>query len=188
MQNVVNYLAVGGGNFDEEDIFYPCNKIDEKFAPACYQYQNTYIANQNMREIIPTFNDCDRIVPEKFVKYCYHGMGRELESFTNSTTIKGAAIDYVSLCTLGQKTEYHNYCLRGLVMTVVNGNTNPIFGFLLCSEFPEKFKVDCYDAMGKWAHMLHSTYTDREKECSKAESSEYFEFCMNASLESIELL
>ena len=73
-------------------------------------------------------------------------------------------------------------------MTIVNGNTDPQIGFQYCSLIPEEFKVDCYDALGRWVHMLQSTDEGRSTECVIAENLDYFEICMNASLESLKLL
>jgi len=73
-------------------------------------------------------------------------------------------------------------------MTVVNVNTNPDQGFVFCRLLPMEFKGDCYDAMGKWVHMLHPTDNRRTVECLKAENSDYVEICINASLESLKLL
>jgi len=183
MQNVVYNLDTGGGTFDKDDRFYPCNNVDSKWAPQCYHYQTTYFIFQNKFSVTKSFNDCDKITPEEFVKYCYHGMGRQLEQ-----NIRGQIDKAVEFCTEGKKSIYHADCFRGMVMTIVNGNTDPKIGFQYCSLIPEEFKVDCYDGLGRWVHMLHSTDEGRSTECLRAENSDYFDICMNASLESLKLL
>jgi len=183
MQNVVYNLDTGRGTFDKDDRFYPCNKVDSKMAPQCYHYHTTYLLLENKFSVTKTYDDCDRITPEEFVKYCYHGMGRQLEG-----NISGLISKAVLFCTEGKQSIYHADCFRGMVMTLVNGNTNPRIGFEFCSLIPEEFKVDCYDGLGKWVHMLHSTDEKRSTDCIRAENSYYFEICMNASLESLKLL
>ena len=110
-------------------------------------------------------------------------MGRQLEQ--NREGDMGRAYN---LCTYGQNSKYYTDCFRGMVMTIVNGNTNPERGFTFCNNLPSEFKTDCYDAMGRWIIMLYPTDTGRAIECANAESSEYFDICMNASLESLALL
>ena len=183
MQNVVYNLDTGGGTFDKDDRFYPCNKVDSKWAPQCYHYHTTYFIFQNKFSVTKSFNDCDKITPEEFVKYCYHGMGRQLEQ-----NIRGQIDKAIEFCIEGKQSIYHADCFRGMVMTIVNGNTDPKIGFQYCSLIPEEFKVDCYDALGRWVHMLQSTDEGRSTECIIAENSDYFDICMNASLESLKLL
>ena len=182
MQNNVYNDETGGGTFDEKDKFFPCNKVEDKWAPSCYHYHATYILKQNGWELFSSFNDCDRI-SEEFVKYCYHGMGRQLTRNVESNIENAKAF-----CGSGQKIEYHTDCLRGMVMTLVNFNSNPERGFNFCKLVPEEFKSDCYDALGRWVIMLYPTKEGRTAECSMSENSEYFDVCMDASLESLKLL
>ena len=183
MQNVVENIQRDEGEFDENDIYYPCNKVDEKWAPQCYHYHTTYILKQNKLNVFDSYDECDGIEPDEFVVYCYHGLGRQFEANT-----KGRVENAVQLCEAGKNPRYYSDCLRGMAMTVVNGNTNPEQGFLFCKLLPEHYKADCYDAVGRWVIMLQPTDGRRSVECLKAENSDYFDICMNASLESLKLL
>ena len=183
MQNVVDYVQSGDGEFDKNDIYYPCNKVEAKWAPQCYQYHSTYILKQTKLNVFDSYDLCDKIVPDEYVVYCYHGLGRQFEQ-----NIKGRVDNAVELCEAGKQSSYYSDCLRGMVMTVVNGNTNPEQGFLFCKLLPEQYKIDCYDAVGRWVIMLQPTDERRTVECIKAENREYFDICMNASLESLKLL
>jgi len=182
MQNNVFNSETGEGTFDEKDKFFPCNQVEDKWAPSCYHYHATYILKTNGWELFSSFNDCDKLEKE-YIKFCYHGMGRQLTTNVGSDIEKAKAF-----CSSGQKIEYHTDCFRGMVMTIVNFDTNPEPGFNFCKLVPEEFKSDCYDALGRWVIMLHPTEEGRTGECVKAENSEYFDVCMNASLESLKLL
>jgi len=182
MQNVVTNFETGGGEFDDDDLYYPCNKVESKWAPPCYHYHPTYILLKNDRLLGESYKDCDNILPEEFVKYCYHGMGRQLER-----NIAGKIEHALKLCRFGLNTDYHKDCFRGMVMTIVNVNTNPKGGFAFCKDLPQEFKAECYDAVGRWVIMLHPSDEGRTVECLKAENSEYFDICMDASLESLKL-
>ncbi len=183
MQNMVDYVANDGGNFDENDIYYPCNKLEEKWTPQCYHYHSTYILKEKMYSVINSFDTCDGIVPEQYIVYCYHGLGRQLEQNT-----EGNVGNAIQLCEAGKQSIYYSDCLRGLVMTVVNGNTDPTNGFKYCQFLPEEYKADCYDAVGRWVIMLQPTEEKRKLECIRAENSHYFDVCMSASLDSLKLL
>lgn len=182
MQNAVNYLETGYGKFDKNDILFPCNQVESKYAPACYHYHTSYILKQKGGAIFKSFKECDKIIPEELVEYCYHGMGRQLSGHFNGV------MDLALVMCKGGQPVYHTDCLRGLVMTHVNRNTSPDQGFQFCKLLPEEFKVDCYDAMGRWTRMLHSTDEARADECSKAENPDYVQVCMNADLKNLTLL
>lgn len=184
MQNLVNYYQTGVGAFDEDDLLFPCNVVDAKYAPACYHYHATHIfyhGIQNGRSATDSFKECDKIVPEEFVKHCYYGMGRQMSIV--------AFVSMEALLDICQSVHprYQTDCFTGSVMTLVN-NKGTDQAFQFCKLLREDFKADCYDGLGKWALMLHSTKEGMRKECSRAESSHYFEICMKASLEDLELL
>jgi len=183
MQNNVKYAESRGGNFDENNILYPCNEIEDKYTPQCYQYHTSYLLFQNNGSIMNSFADCDKIEPEEFVKYCYHGMGRQLLSATE------VQIEKINrFCQLGEQEQYYTDCFRGMVMILVNTNRDPTLGFYFCNVIPDNSKTDCYDALGKWIIMLYPEGEQRTKECSKVDDPVYFQTCINASLEGIRLL
>ena len=185
MQNVIHYLETGQGDFDEDDLYYPCNAVESKRSAPCYHYHVTYMVIKNKGNVQQTFNDCDKILPADMVKYCYYGFGRQLEPNIGNS-IEAALL----LCQAGQKSEYHSDCLKGMLLTIVNVNTNTDRGFSFCKLLPEQYKKDCYDGLGRWILMLQENQGDqlRKEECAKSENDNYFKVCMNSSLESIILL
>lgn len=182
MQNAVAYLEAKRGDYNESDKYYPCDAVEPKYSAPCYHYHVTYLGILNDRKLKQTFDDCDRIIPEEMIKYCYYGFGRQLSGNIQSID------DALFLCEAGKMTEYHKYCLTGMVLTLVNGNKNPDVGFSFCSHLPEEYKESCYDGLGKWVKMLYFDDAKRGLECSKAENSTYGTVCRQASLEGIKLL
>jgi len=182
MQNVVHYFEAKKGDFNDSDKYYPCNAVDSKYSPTCYHYHVTYLGLINDRKLKQTFDDCDGIVPEEMIKYCYYGFGRQLSSNIKSID------DALFLCKAGKISEYHKYCLTGMVMTLVNGNKNPDIGFSFCSHLSQEYKESCYDGLGKWVKMLYSDNVKRDSECTKAENSEFVLVCRQASFDGIKLL
>ncbi len=173
MENVVEYLEKQGGNFDTNDNLYPCNEVDEKYANACYQYQASYLLTQAMYHVDEVFQECNKIKPEKFVKNCYFGIGMQMTIF-HFEDMEGLA----SVCMNGHP-DYQAYCVAGAAYHVgeQKGSKQIIE---LCKLLPEKFKIDCYTSLGQWVHTLHSTIAEIEKDCSDAESIEYYKVCTNA--------
>jgi hypothetical protein len=186
MQNVVHYTDTGKGDFDENDLFYPCNASSSKYSPTCYHYQITYMALKSggVRIQIPdAFDICDKISPEEEIKYCYYGMGRQMQARSYLDWDRA-----LFLCQQGDNKDLHSYCVEGMLMTLVNGNTNPSVGFSFCKGLPLDFKNTCYDGLGKWITMLSSNYDEQQKLCSMAENKNYIDTCMNAKTDSLLLL
>jgi hypothetical protein len=185
MQNVVKWIDTSNGDFDNEDLFYPCN-IFEKYAPTCYHYHITYMAAKSggiKIQIPDAFDICDEITPEEMVQYCYYGMGRQMHLRTYLDWDRA-----LFLCQQGDKEELHKNCIEGMLMTLVNNNENPSWGFSFCKGLPLEYKETCYMGLGKWITMLSSDYDERQNLCSMAENKNYFDTCINTKIDSIQLL
>ena len=183
MQNVVKQFETNGGDFDENDKFYPCNQVAQKSMAQCLHYHATYLLLENDGRLKPTFDYCDQIIPKEIVKYCYYGVGRQV-----SANIDGDIQNAILFCTLGSNSEYHSYCFRGMVLTTVNQGDDPSLGFEFCSLIPSQYKADCYDALGQWILMIAPSETQQTILCLKAENQEYRDICKNASLDGIDHL
>ena len=185
MQNVVHWADTKKGDFDENDLFYPCNTYD-KYAPPCYHYHISYMALKTggIKVQIPdAFDICDTITPEELIQYCYYGMGREMQSRTYMDWDRA-----LLLCQQGDKEELHSQCIEGMLMTLVNNNEDPSYGFSLCKGLPEEYKEDCYAGLGKWIIMLSKDDHQREELCLFAENENYYNTCLSSSIDSLKLL
>jgi hypothetical protein len=121
--------------------------------------------------VTKSFADCDSIA-EEYVKYCYYGMGRHIASHTFQNVKAN-----IQLCQMGQE-QYHVDCHVGATMTVTN-NRGVDGGLVYCKALSKQFKDACYNTLGIWMRMLYSNPEDREEQCKKVESKEYFEMCVN---------
>ena len=128
MENVVFNSETDGGTFKQSDLLFPCNSVERKYAPSCYHYHTTYMMKQMDYRITETFDECDKITPQDLVRYCYHGMGRQLSPTSNNPNLSQI------ICTEGSQDDYHTDCLRGMLMTVINRNTDPVKGFQFCKS------------------------------------------------------
>ena len=95
MENNDHFLETGKGDFDKNDIYYPCDRTVEKFAPQCYFYHPMYLLERNNLTLRHNLTDvsaqCDNISPDKFVKYCYQGIGRKLAGIAYTNTEQAIA-------------------------------------------------------------------------------------------------
>jgi len=178
MENVVNYENTGIGAIKEDDIFFPCNTVDERSAPPCYHYHVIHLSVINDGFVSEIFEDCYEIIPEEFVKYCFRGTGKQLAPTIYLDKEKSAT------CLVPEK-KYQTDCYKGIAMLFAdNRSTEEAIDF--CKIIPDEFKMDCYGEVGKWIHMVYSK-EDRQEQCSKSEKP-YFDVCMNSSLEGISIL
>jgi hypothetical protein len=181
MENLVEHWNNGGGTYKQDDIFYPCSNVQEKYAGDCYHYQSQYILGKKKYVVEDSFNECDNIKSETLVKYCYYGLGVQI-SFAFAFDETGL----VSTCQKGD-LDYATFCLQGAVYRIVDQN-GVDEGISLCKELTVKFKEDCYDTIGKWVHTTESDVQNKEKICSTAETLEYYLVCINANPEELESL
>jgi hypothetical protein len=179
MENNNYFWESGKGDFDESDIYYPCNRIVEKFAPQCYSYHSDYLLKiSNSTDQTKIFAYCDNISPDKFTKYCFQGIGRILSqlAYTNPEQ----AIAY---CTLGNQS-HHDDCLTGTLRTMLKQNAELDDAFKFCSLSNLDFKAKCYELVGVWIKaFLHPNKQQWESECAKAPDIDYVSNCINSSQE-----
>jgi hypothetical protein len=183
MENNQYFLETGKGDFDKTDVYSPCNRTVEKFAPQCYYYHPMYLLERNNltlgHNLTEAFAQCDNISPDKFVKYCYEGIGRKLQLTAYKDTEKA-----VSACYRGNQPGYHDDCLTGTLKTMLKGDAKTDVAFKYCSLVNRDFKAECYEITGMWIKaFLYPNQQEQERECSKAPDIDYVINCINANPE-----
>jgi len=181
MENLVEHWESKGGNYDPDDVFYPCNSVEEKYANDCYHYQAQYILDKNRYIVEDSFEECERINNDVFERYCYYGIGIQI-SFAYANDRPGL----IATCQKADP-EFVTFCLQGSVVTTVDqrGIDRAI---PICKMLDEGFKADCYDTIGKWVNTIGADLQEREDMCSKAETPEYADICNSADPEKLETL
>jgi len=174
MENELENGKTGGGTFEEDDVLYPCNKVNEEQVGDCYMYQTSYIMRQNNNSAEDTFKTCDEITDKKAVMNCYYGTGRILYGH-NFHNLEGLA----SECQIGNP-EFHDVCLLGALLSIADMRTDK--GFEFCKVVPEKFKTLCYDKLGRFISTLDLSNEEKEKECLMAENQDYSKACTMSAL------
>jgi hypothetical protein len=177
MENVIRYRERGEGNFDKNDLYYPCDTTVEKFSSQCYYFHASYLLERNGNNITEAFAQCDNISPSEFAKYCYGGVGRSMgDTIYNNTELA------IATCHLGNQPSYHYDCLRAMMRNVLNQDAKPDLGFEFCSLSRPDFKAGCYEMVGMWIKAaLHANQQELERECSNAHEIDYVTNCINAN-------
>jgi len=179
MENVVNYYKGGAATIDSSDLFFPCNKLEDRFVPPCYHYHARHILFQKNSNFDGAFLDCMK-VPDEFAKYCYRGLGNQLTPYVL------VDINYSLKCQ-NNKPIYQANCFQGIAMVLAdNRSIDEALDF--CEVVPPEFKVDCYAEVGKWIRMVYSTNEQRFEACLKSKNSEYIVACMKGNFEGIKIL
>jgi hypothetical protein len=171
MENVIEFTSTDGGVFDEDDLLYPCNKMELKYAESCYYYHTSYILTKT-NSISESFEQCDKITNEKQIQSCYQGIGRQL---VVNTPFK----DLINYCQTGNP-EYHKFCFRG-IMIVVLDHLSMDTGFQACNNYPEKFQAECFFNLGSWISHQNLSREQIVEECNKA-GEKYYNVCLQSAL------
>jgi hypothetical protein len=179
MENNDHFLETGKGDFDKNDIYYPCDRTVEKFAPQCYYYHPMHLLERNNHSLTDTYAQCDNISPDKSVKYCYEGVGRKLQQVGYRNPEQA-----IAYCYQGNQPAYHDDCLIGTLKTMLKGDAKTAAAFKFCSLSNLDFKSECYQIVGMWIKaFLSPSLQDWERECSKTPDIDYVTDCINASEE-----
>lgn len=142
MQNMKKYTDDKGGDFDDSDIYYPCNKLDDSDADLCYRYKSQYFLINNNYNATDTFRLCNGIGDPDFVGWCYKGAGSHLAKEYFYDIDRTAA-----LCNLGNE-EYYPLCVKGAIESIMR-YVSPDYGPLYCEKIDPVLKNDCIKRMNE---------------------------------------
>ena len=178
MENVVRFKELHDSDFNEDNLSYPCDILDDAIAAPCYHYQPTFI-DYVLDDPEKTINYC-KTVEEKFSEYCFRGIGR-LYSFLAVSDIK--KIDL--LCnTKYIPYEKLTYCYQGVAMVFADNRSIPE-ALTVCQSIPEEFQNDCVGEVGKWIKLVNS---DSVQQCQTLNSEKLVQTCMNSKIQGISIL
>jgi hypothetical protein len=177
MEKSIDILKNSERDSDGKELYFSCNENELRNLDSCYLWQAWVIVRNNDNELFNSFGECDKIHYEAGIKNCYYGIGKTVWTYAKNSSDR-----FELYCEDGKRTEYHAYCIRGMVML---SSTNLLDnGFIVCSIIDEKFKHSCYDALGYWIQLRFIDENQKIELCSKSEK-EYFDVCMNPDMNDI---
>lgn len=138
MENNNENIKHGGGSFDKNNIFFPCDVVDSKYKFRCYFYQGYYILRLNNYNYNQSFEDCEKIPDEeKYIVRCIHAVSQEMavQFFYNDNE------KIIEMCEdVNPKYQLECIMISSNALTIY---INPEMGDDLCYLIEEKFKEKC---------------------------------------------
>jgi hypothetical protein len=109
MQNAMN----DSGEFSEDDPFYPCSAVGERFDDACYLMQTSRILATNSGDFGATFALC-RTLESAHRTTCFESLGRDASGWA-----RGDVAAASSYCVLGGDTYERDHCTIGAAIDLI---------------------------------------------------------------------
>jgi len=178
MENDQEYFRNESGTFLENNVFFPCDMLNDELAESCYNYHGGYILDRVNGSVDEAFKQCDKNKKENHVRHCYYGIG-----LWRSHLLTEKLEEIVSVCQSGNQ-KYQSDCFSGAA-NIVTDQSGINQGLKLCKILPDIFKLDCYNTVGKWIHLIHVTQKEIENVCSQLKDAEYYQVCIKANPEEI---
>ncbi len=140
MENNNENFNHGGGSFDEKNIFYPCDVVDEKYKFRCYFYQGYYVLRQNDYSYQQSFENCKDITDgESYVVRCIHAVSQDMAiQFYSNDHAK-----IVQMCEeLDEKYQWECIRISSNALTIY---IDPDIGDDLCYLVEKELSEKCLD-------------------------------------------
>jgi len=135
MQNIAQYAEKKGGDFEESDIYYPCNQINgtknNESATLCYRYQANYFLIQADYDLQSAFSFCKGIPDKQYTPICFKGIAAHL------TKDNYDVIDQTQLMCLSTPIEYQEACVTGVIESLTRFVSDQ-----KAEEFCQRLNVD----------------------------------------------
>jgi len=148
---------------DPKDPTYPCSILAEKYLTACWTNQASIIEVISGYDIAKVGAGCDR-APARYVRWCYIGLGTDLNGQALSDPENGLA-----LCDR-TGTRYREWCYVGLAKNLIEVGAKPSAGMQLCRLVTrDAWKMRCYEAVGEEIASVAAEQAERGTLCSEAE-------------------
>jgi hypothetical protein len=178
MENIVNFYEDGSGTISLDDLFFPCNILEDE-SPPCYHYQARLLFNENKQNFNISFEECEK-APTGFEKYCYRGLGNLMAFAPHNDS-------YFSEKCLDATPDYQESCYLGIAMVYAD-NRSVKEALEFCATIPNDFQFSCYGEVGKWIKMVYDEPLDRLDACLVSNNLKYFETCIKADFNKLAIL
>ena len=131
----------------EDEKFYPCTILGEKYLNQCYFYQANYLLMKTNRDFKQTFEDCYSLPDPVFTDYCILGIGAQLASVSNEQGMDRAS----GVCPIAQG-DARNICIEGAVPSIFDRyGGNPAKPIEFCALTAVDLRGFCFGKVGSVA-------------------------------------
>ena len=158
----------------QNDPFYPCNVMEEKYLPLCWQYQSSYFALINGQDWVKVANMCMQI-PQQHQDRCFRAIGTNQVGYTTSLEVMRDD------CEQMPNEHFQDVCVGGVVSSMAYrfvGDPKKMLTF--CSLVNSEHKETCFKQMGtaflEWTQKLDQ----QEGYCQQIADPQGQDFCLSA--------
>jgi hypothetical protein len=127
----------------KDDVYYPCNAVEEKYAYQCYLMQTSHMLDVIDWDFAEGFELCAQL-DERFEDICYQSLGRDASGYTESDADKTKKI-----CLLGKNYKQRVNCIIGAAKDFVAYYHSDIRAMTLCKSLPLELQNSCDGAVGE---------------------------------------
>lgn len=156
-----------------DDPFYPCNSLDQKYQPLCWQYQSSYFSIISRQDWHKVANLCLQI-PEKYQDRCFRTIGTNQVGFTRS--LQTMRDD----CYLMPTDHFKDICVSGVVSSLSYrfvGDAKKMIDF--CSLVGGQYKEGCFKQMGQGFLDWSKDRDLAKKNCQAIPNQEQASWCLS---------
>ena len=156
-----------------DDPLYPCNILEERYAPKCYEYQTSlfiYLAQSDWRKAGEYCN----LVPKEYFGLCFQRIG--------STTIDSSFdFDYPNwVCAHLPEGLPEEYCVRGVIDSFhdrFSGDNEKLIRMIdFCPTAKTAYQKACFDQVGDFLSRV--PVSTQQIACSKIDNPEFRNLCL----------
>lgn len=157
----------------KDDPFYPCNSLEEKYLPLCWQYQSSHfsiISNQDWKKVA----DLCLKVPKDYQDNCFRTIGTNQVGFTSS--LEKMKED----CEIMPTTHLKDVCVAGVVSSLAYrfvGEMGKMIDF--CSIVNPDFQESCFKQIGAGIHDWDSDKAKVAQYCAQIPYQQGYSWCMS---------
>ncbi len=158
----------------ENDPFYPCNVLEEKYQSLCWQYQSSYFSIISKQDWVKVAALCLKI-PQKYQDRCFRTIGTNQVGFTSSLS------KMKEDCDLMPNLNFKNVCIGGIISSLSYrfvGDTQRMIDF--CSIADPESKETCFRQLGTAILDWNVDKGLARVECGKISDSQGASWCMSS--------
>ncbi|MBI4037137.1 hypothetical protein HY385_01820, partial [Candidatus Daviesbacteria bacterium] len=156
-----------------DDPFYPCNSLEEKYQPLCWQYQSSYFSILTHQDWPKVAEMCLQI-PSQYQDNCFRTIGTNQVGFTQSlATMRDD-------CNLMPNEHFKEVCVIGVMASLSYrfvGDTQKMIEF--CSLVDGQQKEACFKQMGLGMLDWHTDKNLAKNNCQQISDPQGSAWCMS---------
>ena len=162
MENINTRFGFRSPWLDQNDLLYPCTRVQPRHRRSCYSRVTTWALQVNRNDFAKTARLCASAGPP-WARFCFRGFGRD--AVVESRYVDNGKSH--ALCKLARG--YLDACLFGAARTISDGAglVGARRAAAFCAGAPPAARSACFSGMGVVVGLLFPTQARRRSACAK---------------------